>query len=60
MIRCQTGDNLTDVLSSDTTESQEEQHTSMITQQEQVDARAADKELAVNRTKSVKDKSDRK
>ena len=60
VIRCQPGDNLTDVLSSDTTEAQEEQHRSIITQQEQVDARAEDKELAVNRSKSIKDNSDRK
>lgn len=60
IVRCQAGENLTEVLDSETTEAQEEQHLSMITQQEQVDARAEDQELAVTRSKSVKDKSDRK
>lgn len=60
IIRCQPGETLTAVLDSDTTDEQELQHRSMITLQEQVDARAEDKELAVTRSKSVKDQSERK
>ena len=48
------------MLDSDTTEEQEMQHRSMITQQEQVDARAEGKDVEVTRTKSVKDHSERK
>ncbi|XP_067934294.1 ras GTPase-activating-like protein IQGAP1 isoform X2 [Watersipora subatra] len=60
IIRCQLGDTLTAVLKSETTDEQEAQHTAMIAQQEQVDARAEDKEFAVTRSKSVKGQNERK
>lgn len=60
IVRCSTGDNLTVVLNSDTTEEQEEQHRRMISQQELVDARAKEKEVEVTRQDTVKDKGDRK
>jgi len=48
------------VLDRETSEDQELQHRSMISLQEQVDARAVDKDAAVSRAKSVKEKSERK
>lgn len=60
IVRCTPGVNLTKVLDSQTTDEQQEQHSALIAQQEQVDERAEGHDVGVIRQQAVKDKTHRR